>query len=141
MTEFIDFSKIDGVYSDNQRRINEVIQQLFPSVRVIRLPESHPSFTNEKPFALVDEPNLAPQYIIRCLYESEIDHRLLAELIKNNTHDPNSEVNKLHLLEMTERLLEAKKEQEYFEERKDIMRSALTSHKSSWTHNGKTIRK
>jgi hypothetical protein len=141
MTELIDFSKIDGVYSDNQRRINEVIQQLFPTVRVIRLPESHSSFTSEKPFALVDEPNLTPQYIIRCLYESEIDHRLIAELVKNNLHDPNSEVNKLQLLEMAEQLLEAKKEQEYFEERKDIMRSAMASNKSSWTHNGKTIRK
>lgn len=141
MSDYIDFSQIDGIYSDNQRRVNEVIADIFPSVKVIKLPESHPAFNVERPFALVDQPEFGMPYVIRNLYESEIDHRLVAELVRNNLRDANSEVNKLQLLEMSEKLLEAKKEHDYFEERKDIMRSALASKKSTWTHNGKTLRK
>jgi hypothetical protein len=101
----------------------------------------HPAFDPERPFALVDEPNLAPPYHIRNMAESEIDARLVAWLAQNNTHDPNSQVNKLQLLEMSNALLRAKEEQEYLEERKDLMKSAMSSKKHTWTHNGKTLRK
>lgn len=141
MSDYIDFSRIDGIYSDKQRRVNEVIADIFPSVRVVKLPEEHPAFSQERPFALVDQPEFGMPYVIRSLYESEIDHRLVAELVRNNLRDSNSEVNKLQLLEMSEQLLEAKREQEYFEERKDILKSALASKKNTWTHEGKTLRK
>jgi hypothetical protein len=42
---------------------------------------------------------------------------------------------------MANALLRAKEEQEYLEERKDIMKSAMATKKHSWTHDGKTIRK
>jgi hypothetical protein len=42
---------------------------------------------------------------------------------------------------MSNALLKAKEEQEYLEERKDLMKSAMASKKHTWTHNGKTLRK
>jgi hypothetical protein len=137
----INFARIDGLYTEDQRRVARVIADLFPTVRLIRMEPGHPSFDPERPFALVDEPNLAPPYHIRNLAESEIDARLVAWLAENNTHDPNSKVNRLQLLEMANALLRAKEEQEYLEERKDLMKSAMSSKKHTWTHNGKTIRK
>jgi hypothetical protein len=137
----INFARIDGLYTEEQRRVARVISDLFPTVRLIRMEPGHPAFDPERPFALVDEPNLAPPYHIRNMAESEIDARLVAWLAQNNTHDPNSQVNKLQLLEMSNALLRAKEEQEYLEERKDLMKSAMASKKHTWTHNGKTLRK
>jgi hypothetical protein len=137
----INFARIDGLYTEEQRRVARVINELFPTVRLIRMEPGHPAFDPERPYALIDEPNLAPPYHIRNMAESEIDARLIAWLAQNNMHDPNSQVNKLQLLEMSNALLKAKEEQEYLEERKDIMKSAMATKKHSWTHDGKTIRK
>jgi hypothetical protein len=139
--EVINFARIDGLYSEHQRRIAAVISDIFPTVRLLRMEPGHPSFDPERPFALVDEPNLSTPYHIRNLYESEIDSRLVAWLLDNNTHDPNSKVNKLHLLEMAEAAINAKKEEEWRAERKDVLKSAMKSHKSTWSHDGKTLRK
>lgn len=137
----IDFSRIDGLYSDHQRRVASLIKDVFPTVRLIKLDSFHPNFNPEKPFALIDEPNLAPSYVIKTLAESEIDHRLIAFLAENNMRDPNSKVNKIELLEKSYALLKAKEEAEWAAERKDILKSAMATKKHSWTHNGKTIRK
>jgi hypothetical protein len=137
----INFARIDGLYTEEQRRVARVIRDMFPTVRLIRMESGHPAFDPQQPFALVDEPNLTQPYHIRNLAESEIDARLIAWLAENNMHDPNSKVNRLQLLEMSNALLRAKEEEEYLAERKDIMKSAMASKKHSWTHNGKTIRK
>lgn len=139
--DVIDFSRIDGLYSPYHRRVSEVINDMFPTVRLIRLEMGHPYFNPDMPFALVDEPLGVPSYIIRTLHESEIDHRLFAELLRNNLKDPNSEISKIQLLEMAEAAIDAKREQDWREERKDVLKSAMRSHKSSWSHEGKTIRK
>jgi hypothetical protein len=75
------------------------------------------------------------------LAESEIDHRLIARLIENDTQNPNAKVNKLQLLEQAEKLVQAKAEADWEEERKDILRSMMKSKKSTYTHEGKTLRK
>jgi hypothetical protein len=139
--EVINFARIDGLYSDHQRRVAAVISDVFPTVRLLRMEPGHPAFDPERPFALVDEPNLGTPYHIRNLHESEIDSRILAWLLENNTHDPNSKVNKIQLLEMAEAALNAKREEEWRAERKDILKSAMKSHKNSWSHDGKTLRK
>ncbi len=139
--DVIDFSRIDGLYSPYHRRVSEVINDMFPTVRLIRLEMGHPYFNPDMPFALVDEPLGVPSYIIRTLHESEIDHRLFAELLRNNLKDPNSEISKIQLLEMAEAAMDAKRKEEWREERKDVLKSAMRSHKSSWSHEGKTIRK
>lgn len=139
--EYINFARIDGLYTEHQRRIAAVIADIFPTVRLIRMEPGHPSFDPERPFALVDEPNMSTPYHIRNLYESEIDARLVAWLLDNNTHDPNSKVNKIHLLEMAEAAINAKREEEWRAERKDVLKSAMKSHKSTWSHDGKTLRK
>jgi hypothetical protein len=141
----IEFDKIDGLYSEAHRRIAEVIKDIFPSVRLMRLDALHPDFNPERPFALVDDPRSIgrdlPGYTIRTLRESEIDARLIAFLVENNMQDPDSKANRLAILEMAQKAVEAKREIEWLEERKDIMRSMMKSKKHEYRHNGKVLKK
>jgi len=138
---YIEFDKIDGLYTEQQRRVAAVIKDIFPTVRLIKLDSLNPAFSPEEPFALIDEPHLLPSYIIRTLRESEIDHRLVAWLVDNNMQDSNSKVNKLDLLEMAHKAVEAKREVEWMEERRDVMTSIMKSKKSTYTHDGHVLRK
>jgi hypothetical protein len=138
---YIEFDKIDGLYTDLQRRVASVIKDIFPTVRLIRLDSLHPAFTPEQPYALIDEPHLMPSYVIRSLPESEIDHRLVAWLVDNNNADPNSKVHRLDILEMANKAVEAKREVEWMEERKDVMKSIMKSKQNTYTHDGHTLRK
>jgi hypothetical protein len=143
MSEYLDFSRIGGLYDTEHRRIAQVIQDVFPNVHLIRMEPYMPGFNPERPYGLYDRPARLdlPEYLIRTVAESEIDHRLLAELIRNNNHDPNSDVSKIQYLEMAYALTEAKREEEILAEKKDLMKSMMSSNKHSYTHNGKTLRK
>lgn len=138
---YIEFDKIDGLYSGDHRRVAEVIQDIFPTVRLIRVDSLHPAYNPEQPFALVDEPHMLPPYVIRYMRESEVDHRLVAWLVDNNMHNTDSKVNKLKILEMAEAAMKAKRELEWMEEKKDMMKSVMSSNKNTYRHNGKVLRK
>jgi hypothetical protein len=94
---------------------------------------------------LVDDPKSIgrdlPSYVIRTVAESEIDARLLAELIVNNTYDPNSTVNRFEILEMAQAAIKAKQEVEYMEERRDVMKSIMKSNKHEYKHDGKVLKR
>jgi hypothetical protein len=137
----ITFDRIDGLYGDHQRRVAQVIKDVYPTIRLLKLEYGHPSFNPEKPFALVDEPGLAQPYVIRTLAESEIDHRLVAWLIENDMQNSDSKVNKLHLLEMSEQLMRARAEADWEAEKKDMLKSMLKSNKHEYKHDGKILRK
>lgn len=141
MAEYITFDRIDGLYTEHQRRVAQVIRDMFPTVRLLKLEPGHSSFNPERPFALVDEPALQMPYVIRTLAESEIDHRLVAWLVQNDMQNSNSTANKIQLLEMSHALIKAKAEADWEEERKDLLKSMLKSGKSTYTHDGKTLRK
>jgi hypothetical protein len=138
---YIEFDKIDGLYSGDHRRVAEVIGDLFPTVRLIRVDALHPAYNPEMPFALVDEPHMLPPYVIRYMRESEVDQRLVAWLVENNMHDPNSKVNRLKILEMAEAAMKAKRELEWMGEKKDIMKSIMKSKKHEYRHDGKVLTK
>lgn len=138
---YIEFDKIDGLYADHQRRVAAVIKDIFPTVRLIRMDSTHPLFNPEQPFALIDEPNFLPPYVIRTLRESEIDHRLVAWMVDNNMNDKNSKVNKLELLEMAHKAVEAKREVEWMAEKRDVMTSIMKSKKHEYRHDGKVLKR
>jgi hypothetical protein len=138
---YIEFDKIDGLYSTDHRRVAEIISDLFPTVRLIRVDSLHPAYNPEQPFALIDEPHLLPPYVIRYIRESEVDARLVAWLVDNNMHDKDSQVNKLKILEMAEAAMKAKRELEWMEEKKDMMKSVMGSRKNEYRHDGKVLRK
>lgn len=139
--DYIDFSRIDGLHTDFQRTVSRVIKDLFPTVRLVKLDGVYPGFNPKTPFALIDEPHLLPPYVIRTMAESEVDERLVAWLIDNNTNDPNSKANRLHLLEMATAAVNAKREVELMEERKDMLKSVMGSKKHVYKHDGKILRK
>jgi hypothetical protein len=136
---YIEFDKIDGLYSTDHRRVAEVISDLFPTVRLIRVDSLHPAYDPQRPFALVDEPHMLPPYVIRYMRETEVDQRLVAWLVENNMHDPNSKVNRLKILEMAEAAMKAKRELEWMGEKKDMMKSIMKSKKHEYRHGGKVI--
>lgn len=138
---YIEFDKIDGLYSTDHRRVAEIISDLFPTVRLIRVDSLHPAYNPEQPFALIDEPHMLPPYVIRYIRESEVDARLVAWLVDNNMHDKDSKVNKLRILEMAEAAMKAKRELEWMEEKKDMMKSVMGSRKNEYRHDGKVLRK
>lgn len=138
---YIDFSRIDGLTNDSQRRVAEVIRDMYPEVRLVRLQDGHPEFNAQRPFALIHEPNLLPPYVISTFPESEVDARMVAWLVENNMQDPNSKASRLRILEMAERAMNAKREVELMEERKDVMKSIMKSKKHEYRHDGKTLRK
>ena len=80
-------------------------------------------------------------YVIRTLAESEIDARLVAWLIDNDNNNPDSKANRLQILEMAEKALNHKRELEYLEEKKDVMKSIMKSKKHEYRHEGKVLRK
>ena len=84
---------------------------------------------------------MLPPYVIRYMRESEVDQRLVAWLVENNMHDANSKVNRLQILEMAEAAMKAKRELEWMEEKKDMMKSVVSSRKNEYRHNGKVLRK
>ena len=84
----MDFSRIGGLYNADHRRIAQVIQDVYPNVHLVRMEPTMEGFNPERPYGLYDRPmdlNL-PHYLIRTVAESEIDHRLLGELLKNDRH-------------------------------------------------------
>jgi hypothetical protein len=136
---YIEFDKIDGLYSGDHRRVAEVIRDLFPTVRLIKVDSLHPAYNPETPFALIDEPHMLPPYIIRYMRESEVDQRLVAWLVENNMQDTNSKASRLRILEMAEAAMKAKRELEWMEEKKEVMSSIMSSKKHEYRHNGKVL--
>ena len=138
---YITFDRIDGLTTDHQRRIASIIKDFAPTVRLLKLEPGHPQFHPEKPFALVDEPGLMEPYVIFTMAESEIDARLIARLLDNDTANPDSKASRLQLLEQAEALVRAKAELEWEEEKKDLLKSMMKSKQHTYTHAGKTLRK
>lgn len=136
----LDFSRIDGLTHEYQRRIAKVIKDIYPTVRLLKLVPGHPEFNVEKPYALVDEPELLPPYVIRTLHESQIDARLVAELAMGDNIN-NDQVDKWAVLAQVEEAIKMKSELEYYEERKDLLKSMVKSNKHEYRHDGRTLRK
>lgn len=141
MAEYIMFNRIDGLHTDHQRRIAQVIRDYDPQLRLMLLEGTHPNYQPEKPFAVVCEPPLMTPYVVFNAAESEIDHRLLARIIEGDLAKSGSTANRLELLEMAEKVTKAKAEADWEEERKDLLRSMLKSGKHEYRHGGKTLRK
>ena len=139
--EIIDFSRIDGLHHEYQRRVAKVIKDMYPTVRLLKLEPGHPAFNPEKPYALVDEPELLPPYVIRTLHESQIDARLIAELAMGDNQNPDAIANKWEVLAEAEKALQMKAELEYYEERKDLLKSMVKSKKHEYKHDGQILRK
>jgi hypothetical protein len=138
--ELLDFSRIDGLTHEYQRRVAKVIKDMYPTVRLLKLVPGHPSFNPEKPYALVDEPDLLPPYVIKTLHESQIDARLVAELAMGDNMS-NPQIDKWDVLAKAEEALNMKAELEYYEERKDLLESMVKSKKHEYKHDGHTLRK
>ncbi|MFM5968607.1 MAG: hypothetical protein ACKOQ8_06185 [Micrococcales bacterium] len=141
MAEYIMFNRLDGLHTDHQRRIAQIVRDYDPTLRLMLLEGTHPNYNPEKPFAVVCEPPITTPYVVFNLAESEIDHRVLARIIEGDMTKAGSTVNRLELLEMAERVTRAKAEADYEEEKKDLLRSMLKSGKHSYRHGGKTLRK
>ena len=78
---------------DHCRHIAELIAEFDPELYIVKLPANHPMFSEHAPFALVHQPPMREQRVVKTLMHGQVDERLVAELISGiaATRSPLSE--------------------------------------------------
>lgn len=122
---------------DHCRHIAEILAEFDPELYIVQLPENHPWFTREKPFALVHQPPMREQRIVRTLMHNQVDERLVAELIQgiSATRTP---LEDWEALEKAQQISKMKREQEARAQRVDefVTRANTLHHNHYAKHNG-----
>lgn len=67
---------------DHCRHIAEMLAAFDPDLYLVKLEPAHPWWTDRAPFALVHQPPMRQQRVIRSLMHQQVDERLVAELIQ-----------------------------------------------------------
>lgn len=94
---------------DHCRHIAEILGEFDPDLYLTKLEPGHPWYTERAPFALVHQPQMREQRIIRTLMHGQVDERLVAELILTTTRTPLSD---WEALEKANEISRLKKSQE-----------------------------
>lgn len=78
---------------DHCRHIAEILSEFDPDLYIVQLPANHPMFSERAPFALVHQPPMREQRVVKTLMHSQVDERLVAEIIQgiSVTRNPLSE--------------------------------------------------
>lgn len=117
--------------------IAEMLAEFDDSLYIVKLEPNHPWYTHEKPFALVHQEPLREQQIVRTLMYSQIDERLVAEIIKgvSVTRNPLSD---WEAYEKALELSRLKREQEARAQRVDelVLRANVLHHNHFAKHKG-----
>jgi hypothetical protein len=79
----IDFSTLGegDLPTEDARILAREIRERWPSLRLVRLSDRDPEFTERRPYAVVDTEPMALHRIMKVLPPSLLNSRLLAELI------------------------------------------------------------
>lgn len=67
---------------DHCRHIAEILAEFDPDLYIVQLPANHPQFSERAPFALVHQPPMREQRVVKTLMHSQVDERLVAEIIQ-----------------------------------------------------------
>ena len=126
-----------GGLSVSHERIAEIIRDLDPTLELAYIPDAQRSSFDRHPFAIIHRPtNGAPPYIAITMPENEVDERLIAKLIKRDTHR-GSVIDEMEAHEAAQNLLRAKNKMDEQEEIAEFAQSFLKSKKHTYRHNGK----
>lgn len=125
-----------GALSVKHERIAEVIQDLDPTLELAYIPEDRRSTFDKHPFAVIHRPPGGQPYIAMTMAENEVDERVIAKLIKRNTHKSDV-LNEIEASEAALRLVQAKEQMEEVEEAREFAQTVLKSNKHYYRHNGR----
>ena len=129
-----------GGLSIKHERIAEIIRDLNPDLSLAYIPEEQRSSFDKHPFAILhNQHNGQPPYVAMTMTENEVDERLIAKLIKRDTHH-NAVLDEIDAHETSLRLIKAKSDLDEMEEKREFTHSVLSSNKSVYKHGGAVYR-
>ena len=130
----------NGALSVKHERIAEIIQDLDPTLELAYIPEDRRSVYDKHPFAVIHRPTDGrPPYIAMTMPENEVDERVIAKLIKRDTHK-GAVLDEIEAQENALRLVQAKAQMDEMDEKRDFAHSVLKSNLHTFRHNGQVYR-
>lgn len=130
----------NGGLSVKHERIAEIIKDLDDSLELAYIPDEQRSVYDKHPFAVIHRPRDGrPAYVAMTMPENEVDERVIAKLIKRNTHQ-NDVLDELEAQEAALRLVQAKEQMEEMEEKREFAQTVLKSNLHTYRHNGRVYR-
>lgn len=130
------YDSVSGeLISRSMNRIQEIIQDYNPDLRLVWIPYKDRTAFDREPFALIHSPVGAPEYIVMFLREDEINESLLAR-IWNNDNAHGNVLSKLEAQEAARKAIKLKKEMEEAEIAKELVGSIVRSPLNTYRHNG-----
>ena len=121
--------------SVQHERIAEVIRDLDPNLELAYIPDNMRSSFDKHPF-MVRHKN---GYVVMTLAANEVDHRVIAKLIKRDTAK-GSVIDAIDAESAAFHLVNAKAKLDDLEEKRDFTHSVLKSNKNVYRHNGQVYR-
>ena len=126
----------DDNLSVKHQRLAQVIYDLDENLRLAFIPSDKRSTFDKHPFAIIHTPpNGAPPYIAMTIAENEMDQRVIAKLIKRDTHK-GAVLDEMEAQEDALRLFEANEAYEEAEEKHELAYSIMKSNKHTYRHDG-----
>lgn len=127
-----------GALSVKHERVAEIIRDLDPNLELAYIPEDQRSAFDKHPFAVIHTYR-GQRHVVMTMPENEVDERVIAKLIRRNTH-ANDVLADLDAQAAARELMAAKAAMEEMEEKREFAKSVLRSNKSVYRHNGLEFR-
>lgn len=121
--------------SVQHERIAEVIRDLDPDLELAYIPDGMRSSFDKHPFCVRHKNG----YVVMTLAANEVDHRVIAKLIKRDT-SKGSVIDAIDAESAAFNLVNAKAKLDDMDEKRDFAHSVLKSNKNVYRHNGQVYR-
>lgn len=131
---------------DDHKRFAEILHDLKPTYNLVYIPQKDRTTPedHQKPWAILDRPDNAPEYIVRYLSEEEMKepHKVLAWLFDGDIvrHGAENVFKRIEAEEQAKQLLDLKRQEDELEDRMELAEFLVTGgrdKKHTFSHNGK----
>lgn len=117
-------------------RLAQIINDLDDSLRLAFIPEGQRSVFDKHQYAVIHTPrNGAEPYVAMTIPDEEMDHRVVAKLIKRDTHR-GAVLDEMEAQEAALRLVNANDALEEAEEKRDLAEHVIKSPLNTYRHGG-----
>lgn len=121
------YDTVSGEYiSQKMNRIQEIIQDYDPDLRLAWIPPKERTVFDKFPFVLIHSPVGKPEYIAMTLKESEVNESLIARLFLHDNRNV-SVLERLEAEEAAHKALRLKEELDRREMRQEIVSTIIKS--------------
>lgn len=116
--------------------IAELIAEFDPDLYIVKLEPGHPYYVPPTIYALVHQPPLKEQYIVKTMMYEQVDERLVADLVQKAMSFKGTPLDDWEAYEKALEISRLKKSQEKREERADLLGGLLNTDGNFAKHNG-----